>query len=655
MKYPVIAFLALLLNTNLFAQKEIPAYGKIDEADIKITQCDFDKDANAYILLQTGELSYSRGIKYDFRIQISKRVRIKILQQNGIDYANVKIKFYSKDGYETIRDVKGITYNIDDKGAVSTTKLESKNVYTQKIDNKYSQVIFTMPDIRVGSVFEFKYDLWRESETQLENWYFQDELPVKISRYNINIPEFYKFTSQTFTNSPLDTKDDERIESVNLNNGLLKYKVMDKTFTMKNIPGVRYEPHMTTPKDYMQRMEFQLSAFVIGGQTTQINSSWDKLIASLKEDEEFGRQLQKNLSNTDDLKEKLNMPGSQTDKMNEVYDYVRNTMQFNGSYTFWSSDGIKNAWGKHTGTSGDINLILVNLLKDAGLEVYPLLVSSRDHVTINRFYPFINQFNNILAYGIADGKIFILDGTDKYNPSRLIPFDYLNTSGFLINKDGSWITIENNAYKYKQAVSVAAEITDSGILKGNAYIQSKDYAKNTRQQKWQNNKEKFSNYFKVESYPDLKIGKLEVKNSGIDSLPLDQTFDFEGSVNSSGEYKYFTANMFLNLDKNPFTADERFSDINFGYLQHYQLFANFKLPDGYVFEELPKDIFMILPDTSITFKRNINAENDNIAIKISIEQKRTYYPADEYLYIKEFYKRMFDLLNEQIVIKKINK
>lgn len=87
-------------------------------------------------------------------------------------------------------------------------------------------------------------------------------------------------------------------------------------------------------------------------------------------------------------------------------------------------------------------------------------------------------------------------------------------------------------------------------------------------------------------------------------------------------------------------------------MQNYELFGNFEIPAGYVFEDLPKNISMILPDTSILFKRTINASENHFNIRISIEVKNTYYPVDDYLDIKEFYKRLFDLLNEQIVIKK---
>ncbi|MBK7885192.1 MAG: hypothetical protein IPJ81_16420 [Chitinophagaceae bacterium] len=268
-------------------------------------------------------------------------------------------------------------------------------------------------------------------------------------------------------------------------------------------------------------------------------------------------------------------------------------------------------------------------------------------------YPFINQFNNVLAYVIADGQTFILDGADKFNAAKMIPFDYLNTSGFLIKHEhGEWINIETSKHSYKHTAVVDAAINEAGILKGNAYIKSYNYARNTRQQKWQDNKEKFNEYFTTENYPDLKISNLEAKNADIDSFPLEQDFNFEAPVNSSGEYKYFTTNLFLTFDKNPFTSDSRSSDIDFGYLQEYQLWGKFKIPDGYAFEELPKNITMILPDTSMIVKRVISTAGSVANISVSIEIKKANYLIDEYFDIKEFYKRLFDLLNEQIVIKK---
>ena len=328
-------------------------------------------------------------------------------------------------------------------------------------------------------------------------------------------------------------------------------------------------------------------------------------------------------------------------------------MIHNGYETFWSSNGIKQAWAKHEGTSGDINLILINLLKKAGLEVYPLLVSSREHGYVNIAYPFLYQFNNLLAVVSIGDKSYYLDATDRYNPSRLVPFDYINTLGFLIDKEnGSWIKIESPVDKYKQLVAINGIISEKGIFKGTASINSSDYAKNPRVRKWQNKKDKFSEFFLSTNYSTLKIDSLKVENEKNDSLPLVQSFQFETPLNSTGDYMYFNTNLFLGFEKNPFTAEKRLTNIDFGYRQNYLLYGNFDIPEGYVLEELPKNIRMITVDTSISISRMYSFSDNQLSMRIEIEFLRDYYSKDEYPDLKEFYKKLYAILNEQIVIRK---
>jgi hypothetical protein len=45
MKPPLMAFMLIIPSFATFAQKELPRFGKIDKADLVMTECDFDKDA----------------------------------------------------------------------------------------------------------------------------------------------------------------------------------------------------------------------------------------------------------------------------------------------------------------------------------------------------------------------------------------------------------------------------------------------------------------------------------------------------------------------------------------------------------------------------------------------------------------------------------
>ena len=101
MRKSTLSLLFIFSVSIIYAQKEIPSFGKIDKADLLLKECEFDKDAEAYKLLNYGDVHYNI-IGGDFGIITERRTRIKILKEKGLDKANVKIQFYSKADYEHI-------------------------------------------------------------------------------------------------------------------------------------------------------------------------------------------------------------------------------------------------------------------------------------------------------------------------------------------------------------------------------------------------------------------------------------------------------------------------------------------------------------------------------------------------------------------------
>jgi len=200
-------------------------------------------------------------------------------------------------------------------------------------------------------------------------------------------------------------------------------------------------------------------------------------------------------------------------------------------------------------------------------------------------------------------------------------------------------------------VSLFAEITPGAEMQGNATVISSEYSKNPRVKKWEEDKTDFKDYF-TKDYTGMKIKNLEVTGENTDTLPLEQKFDFSIPVNSSGDYEYFTLNLFDGLEKNPFIADERRTDIDFNYKQSYMVIGKIFIPDGYQFDDLPKNVKLIMPDTSIVLKRLIQKADNSIDFRITLDFTKPYYAANTYPLLQEFYKKLFATLNEQIVIKK---
>lgn len=655
MKHFLLPALLVLCMPLCQAQKNFPAFGKIDKEDLELKDCEFDKGAEAFKLIDWGSVYYERGVGL-FKQITERRVRIKILKDKGTSYANVKTPpFISRNGNEKITKIEANTYNLDAAGNIITTSVDRKSIYTQALNKSMSQVIIAFPEVKAGSVIEYKYKLESDYYEYIDDWYFQDDIPTRISEIDIKAPALFRFKEDRFFYMEPERKQDVSDEFMTLGGGeLYKVTMLTKSYVLRNVPGVHDEPYQSTKKDYKQKISFQLSQIDNNdGNPKDIRTSWEDVKKGLDENEDFGAELKKNIPGTETfISETTSCPDTLC-KMLKVFNYVRSNMNWTGSDFLYSSQGIRTAWEKKTGNSGEINLILIKLLRDAGVNANPILFSTKDNGVVNTNYPSEKQFNVVMAYVELGNDYYVLNAADKYNSFRLIPYDVAFTDGLILDADRArWRHVGKAKHKFKELIAIQADIDAGGNMKGDATITSVDYAKNLRAKTYTEDKAAYRDIYYTKPYPNVKVEQLEVNNTNSDSLALDQKVSFTSKLNSSGNYSYFNINLFSDLTENPFVADERQTNIDFGYLQEFVLFGNYKIPEGYTFEELPKDVSMIMPDTSIVFSRFISAEDNALSVRINIEFREISYLAQDYDYFREFYKKLFDKLNEQIVIKK---
>jgi Domain of Unknown Function with PDB structure (DUF3857)/Transglutaminase-like superfamily len=667
--YSIILAGFLCLPVTLFAQRHrhenpmLPSFGTIDTSDLRMKVCPFDSDADAERLIDEGTYSYdsksesgasgSEDEDVVFTLREDIRERIKIFKQSATDRADIKIPVDLSEN-EHVEDFHAQTYNLDDQGNIVVSKLEKRQIYTQHIDKDDDEIVVTLPDVKPGSVIEYEYTKYSDNFIYLPPWGFQSTIPTRYSYLEVRVPQMFNYTTELFLTLPLAI-DSSSVINQNFIGGY-SARGTSRIWAMKDIPGLRDEPFMTDASDYLQRIIFQFSSVTYpNGQVTSYNNTWDNLISRLMDNEYYGQQLTKNIPGSKDFIETVSRIPDLEERMYKIYDYVRQNMDWNGDNEFVADDDINKVWQKRSGTSGEINLILIDLLKKAGLDAYPLLVSTRDHGRINVTYPFLSQFNETVAYVWIDNHAYILDGTEKYLPYNLVPFDILNTAGYLVSPDmKGWIPINDKYYEYKNQVTVLATLTPDGILKGKAYVNSYDYSRSERAEEWNDDKTNFKKDFFSDKNSVIKIDSIHVENIDKDSLPLEQTVDFSMPVNSSGNYMYFNTNLFTGLDDNPFVAKRRFSDIDFGFIQSYTFTGVYTLPAGYTLQALPKNMMMIMPDTSIVYTRIMQAVGQNLSIRFTVTFKKPVYTPDEYPALQDFYKKLFAKLNEQIVLEKNN-
>jgi len=633
MRSIIVMLLLITLSTQSSAQK-VPSFGKIDKEEFAKKECSYDKESNAEYLIDMAEVRYY-ATGNDFINETTKRVRIKILNEKALELANVRLGFYSKSNRQNIRAIEGYTYNLNANGEVEETKLEKKAVMQQKIDENYDMLVFSMPNVKVGSIIEYRFEHSKRNYYEIEDWEFQRAYPVRYSEYNVEIPSIFEFTYLIRRTLPVK-ETTEGIRGV-------------KRFVMQEIPGLDREPFMSCSKDYLQRIDFQLRA--VNGQP--LLSTWEKLVETLLEEESFGLQIKKNVYKNTTLPAELKKLTEPIDQLNTILNFVKREVTWNGKSSMWAQEGIKNAVDKHSGNSADLNLLLISLLRDAGFKTYPVLVSTRNNGKINTTYPFLYQFSDVYVYTEVNGKAHIIDASNYTNPVTQIPWDVQFTEGLLVDKQmAQFINLGDITHRFKLVVSILGDISIDGKLNGNANILAYDYAKDERLKSLRQGEKKYMADYFNNPHPDFKFDSLKYKNKEIDTLPLDNAVQFSGNLTSSGDYMFYSPNFLMELEKNEFISDKRFTDVEFGYTQYFNMYTTIRFPSGLELEELPKNIKMIMPDTSVILQRFVSKTENTVAMRYSLEIKRPTFYADEYAFFKEFYAKLFEILNEQIVFKK---
>jgi hypothetical protein len=497
--------------------------------------------------------------------------------------------------------------------------------------------------VQAGSVLEFKYTLTAANFFNFPDWYFQSHLPTRYSELKTTIPDLLYYKNLETRTQPWAVNKEE-------GNGT-------KTRAIANIPSIPDEPFMTSREDNCERLLFQLLSINIPGTYAHnFFDTWAKVGDNMMKNEDLGAQLGKKLTGEEVIIAKAKALKTLDEKIAYVFGEVKNAMKFSGSYYKYTTDGVGKAWDKKAGNSGEINMILCHLLKKSGVNVQTMLVSTRGHGRVNPGFPSPYKFNSVVAYIPVDTlTTYVLDASNKYNLYNQVPSNVLNTFGLAMDKDAEnyeMIFLQNkNAVKH--FAIIAAEIKPDSKATGTADLVSYGYRKVSAVQRYKTDGEKKYIDFLRDGDNGLKITSVKFEDMDVDTLPLKQTINFNLDLSGSDEnYIYFNPNILGEAKTSPFLAANRFTDVDFGYLKSFMLVGQYKLPAGYKIESLPKSVSMVMPDGSISFRRIVGEQGDGVSVRYMVDVKQTIYFKESYPEFQEFYKKMYEMLNEQIVLKK---
>lgn len=639
---PLLTLLTTLLAVQLSAQTFSDQFFKDFAApsgeELALKSCSFDPDAPAVFLRKDATVIPDREKMFTYY-----RTRIKILKSNGLEHGNIKIRFYHANEYEKIANLTAVTINYDDQGVKKMHAVSNKDIHYTKDDQYFTSIVFSMPELREGSIIEYSYISERRSYRIVDYWYFQDEIPVLHSTFDYTIMPEAQFSYRVLKSRELPIS----MREVKTEGRLI--------FSMDNLPGITDEAFMDAKRDYLSRVELQMNYSGSSIDRQKFVANWQDLTMELLKDEDFGQAIRKRIGGTEDIIKQASLIPSIKDRMNFIYRIVQQQLNWNHYIGIYAAEKLKTVWDKKSGSAAEINLVLLNLLEAAGVPASPLLVSDRFHGKVNTSHPFISQFSKVIAFVEIDGREHYLDASGNHVYTELIPENILNTQGYLVDRKLSrFVMIADPLHFEKRSVNIVGKVQSNGTLLGQAFVTDKDYARIQRVGQIKRDQEGYIQNTFVKPHPQMLMDSFHIRNQDKDTLPLEQLLHFRQQLELAGDYYLLSTNLFGGVEKNPFLAEKRYTEINFGCKRSISFNESFDLGDGLELEGLPKPLALRTQDTGLFVSRMTDKSEDGkkLVVKTRLEINRTLYGPDEYDGLREFFKKMYGVLNEPIVLKK---
>jgi hypothetical protein len=132
--------------------------------------------------------------------------------------------------------------------------------------------------------------------------------------------------------------------------------------------------------------------------------------------------------------------------VNKIYQYVNKNVTWDSTYCNHLSKNPEKVLKTKIGSTADINLTLVALLRRAGLDAFPALTATKDYGVVDTSYANKIQFNNVLAVlRLNDSNCIVMDCSQKNNPYNQLPLKDLNNFCYAVApEDGFFIELNKN-------------------------------------------------------------------------------------------------------------------------------------------------------------------------------------------------------------------
>jgi hypothetical protein len=532
-------------------------------------------------------------------------IRLKVLTEGGRDYANVEIHHPGGiDGF-AVTDIAGRTIHPDGTIVPFTGKPFDK-VDEKTAGFSYMAKVFTMPDVQVGSIIEYRYKLRNDDKwIRSPDWYIQSKLFTRKAHY------VWKPTNKLLTSS--DDSGNQMVSSIVWTKILPPGSDIQRTirpasssmeqphtiFTVDvhDIPPTPEEEYMPPIKSMTYRVLFSYTPY------TSVSDFWKN------QGKHWSKVQDKFIGpghGVVSAVEKIVLPADTEDqKLRKIYAAVMKLE--NSDFTRQhstaedKSEGLKeihttdDIWTRQRGSGDQIAALFVAMARAAGMQAYLMSVTDRDRSIFSINYFTLRQLDDSIAIVNVAGKELFFDPGTRFCDYQHLAWRHSMAGGMRQGPNGPSVGSTPGEPYTASTTHRVGDLTldEHGVIGGTVTLSyTGSPALEWRQRALTGDDTRI--------YQDLRVhmenmmpGGTEVKVqtiTGLDSydLPLKITYHVKGQFGSStGKRLLLPSDIFEVNTKPLFPHVKRDLAVYFHYANRVQDAIRVQYPSSLAIESLP--------------------------------------------------------------------
>jgi hypothetical protein len=634
---PLLLLLALCASFPLHAADWLP----ITAEELQLTSEPKAPGAAAIYL-------YRQVDRDDTSSTESQYVRLKILKEEGREYANVEIT-YTK-GVDRIRGIEARTIRPDGSIAKFDGTVYEKAVVSGR-GVKVMAKTFTMPEAGVGSIIEYRYQRDQSAAYVFDShWILSQELFTKHAKFSL-FPSPYFVLRWSWPNgmpegseSPAKKGDRIRLET-------------------HDIPAFVTEELMPPENALKYRVDFIYAADARLGENP--DSYWKTIGKNaFHEVEKFvdrrkamERAVAEIVQADDSPETKLRKIYARVQRMNnESYEREKTEEELKRTHNE-EARNVEDVWARGSGNASQLNYLFIALARAAGVQASSALVATRDEYFFDPRIMNSRQLNSDLVVATISGQDRFLDPGVPFTPFGLLPWYETAVRALRLYPDGGkWVDtplpapgdarIERAAHlKLEQGGTLSGKVTIrfAGVEGAWRRLQERNEDDTERKQFLEDQLRQL-----IPSGTQVKLTNMPDWSSGEDALVAEYDLEVPGWAASAGQRQLLKIGLFGAQEDRTFEHQTRTQPIYFDFPYEYSDTVTIELPAGKHINSLPKPSKLDFK----TYSYGLAAEekDGNLYLKRDLSIALLVVGVKHYDQLRQFFQSVRTADEEQIVI-----